>query len=270
MHVRVVAMFGLTAVYGLMAVYVEGCSAFGVGPAPRDAAADGSDTAPSAPPVPCEDPAGCEEVRCPSSDPRVIICEDFEGDDSLDQRRWNPPIVGGALTLEPTIGRNGSKGLRVRSVEEAQTWMYREVSQALPAGRGLVATLDFSMVTMSTFTFARFRFVESAIYYGAKAYAAPGDCPAALPCVSWGTTSVPWAQAFTPTIGGWHRATIRISSSDAGRSGQLLVDGKLVHDEAALVSDVNPARIQFQLGAIPRAETSEVVLDNIVVANFGD
>lgn len=211
---------------------------------------------------------------CPSSEPGVILCEDFEGTDGGLPGGWDS-VVNGTLAVEPGIGDGDSHGLHAVQIGVDDTqWatssgMRRAIDHTMAEGHGLSIALSFTIRALSDdwATVAEITFGETS--YGIGAYTKL-DCPNAQMCLTWGNphsdNAIPWASATTLAFGVRHRVDVTIGATAQGVLGRLSIDGNLVRDSPNL--STNPTTIDginLFIGALYGRTTTDVTIDDIVV-----
>lgn len=209
---------------------------------------------------------------CPSKDPSVILCDDFERPDASAPFGWTEFRNNGTLTIEASVGMRGSHGLRARQVTEGGGWalssgLRRTIETQWPLGRELSVEFDFQLAAMDGdgFILMEQYFGDS---WGVAAYKQL-ECPSAAVCVSWGNQYIPgkeppWAKAYVPRFGVFHHAKTMMVRTAEGRTGSIVIDGQVVR-EGTVSSDTNDAKVDLSIGALFGTGTFDVIIDDVVV-----
>jgi len=211
---------------------------------------------------------------CPSTDPSVVVCEDFESNAPPPSFGWTGSNINEVLANEPGIGRRGSRG--IRAVQDGQgssghatsSGLWRDLDATFPVGRVFVIAFEFKLVTVGTYGFTLLEATVAGKAFGASVYEHL-ECPQGIdrPCVTWGnqfSDPMPWSTAFSATVGAWHHAEVTLRSTASGRTGVLAVDGRTVHQQT-LTASTAPTSVVLFFGALFGQQRCEVVLDDFVV-----
>ncbi len=213
------------------------------------------------------------DVTCPSTDPTVTLCEDFETGDPTTSSSWPDKVVNGLLAVQPGIGWNGSRGLRARQDGmNATSWatssgLAREIDSSFDVGRTIIVAVSFIVHRASSEGMTLFELQYDQGAFGLKTFT-DNNCPNGEMCLSWGNQYVetlPWADAMTLTLDTWHRAEVTLSTGASGRSGRLVVDGRILREIPQVTASADPVRLRLLLGALFGKTTNEVTFDDLVI-----
>lgn len=214
---------------------------------------------------------------CPSNEPGVILCEDFERPDAVTPFGWEAASNNGTLAMEPGIGMRGSHGLRAKQNDGLGNWvsssgLNRPIENAWPVGRTYTIELDVKVLSSQDHGFHVVEAIWDDRAWGAQVYNNL-ECPNGTTCMSWGDAFVPaeapnWNEAFTHTIGQWHHVVATITNLNDMKRGTLSIDGRVVR-ESAISTGGDPATVYLVIGALYGYDVNEVILDDVVVRRSG-
>lgn len=214
-----------------------------------------------------------ETPPCPSTDPNVFLCEDFETSVPPDFG-WSQPMTNGLLAVESNLGRRGSRALHARQDGKDETsygtssGIQREIDAKLPIGRTITVSFWFIVQSTTNEEAVTLAQIESDGGWTIDLDLFKNlECPGGDSCFSWGNYyqdgDVPYAAAVRPRFGQWQQGEITVSTSAAGHRGSVRVDGSLVR-ENVLDTKVGDQTAFLTIGALYGKRTTDVVIDDVV------